>query len=61
MNRHWKAWKLEPLIEEKICEAISSPQMADEIAARKPKVKVVYKTVGINKRLCEIDKEMQNS
>jgi site-specific DNA recombinase len=57
-NRNWKGEDLEPRIEAEVLRLIRSPQMAAEIAAAKPKVIVLDENVGAEKRLWEIDRQI---
>jgi site-specific DNA recombinase len=57
-NRNWKVEDLEPRIEAEVLRLIRSPQMAAEIAAAKPKVIVLDENVGTEKRLREIDRQI---
>jgi site-specific DNA recombinase len=58
MNQHWKGAALELHIEGRVKELLSSPQMAAEIAARKPLIAAVKVDDGIEKRIREIDKQI---
>ena len=58
-NKIWKGSELEPIIDAKIRELLSSPQMAAEIAAaRKPKPATGSRNTEVEKRLREIDKQI---
>lgn len=57
-NRHWKDSELEPIVENRIRELLKSPQMARDIAKKKPKPVVVSDNVDIEKRIREIDKQI---
>lgn len=58
-NKIWKGSELEPIIDAKIRELLSSPQMAAEIAAaRKPKPAPTGRNAEVEKRLREIDKQI---
>lgn len=59
-NKHWKASELEEKIDFQIRELLSSPEMAAEIAASKPKKATVSskKNTSVEKRIREIDKQI---
>ena len=58
-NRTWKAEELEPRIEERVREILRSPELVKEIAAaNKPKASVPAKNVEIEKRVREIDRQI---
>ena len=57
-NKIWKGSELEPIIDAKIRELLSSPQMAADIAAGRSKPAPVSKNADIEKRLREIDKQI---
>ena len=57
-NRIWKASELESLIDAQIRELLHSPQMVADIAASKPKVIPVSENISIEKRIREIDKQI---
>ena len=58
-NRNWKANELEPKVEEKVRELLRSPKMVEELmAARKPEAPVPTKNVEIEKRVREIDRQI---
>lgn len=58
-NKVWKGADLEPIVEAKVRELLSSPQMAAEIrAARKPRAAPVDKNAGVEKKLKDIDKQI---
>ncbi len=57
-NRNWKVSELETIVENKVRELLSSPEMAKEIAAQKPKRVKPKNNVKIEKRVAEIDKQI---
>ena len=57
-NKIWKGSELEPIIDAKVRELLSSPEMAAEIAASHSKPVPVSKNADIEKRLREIDKQI---
>ena len=58
-NRNWKANELEPKVEEKVRELLCSPKMVEELmAARKPEAPVPIKNIEIEKRIKEIDRQI---
>ena len=57
-NKIWRAQDLEPIIDAKVRELLSSPEMAAEIAASHSKPVPVSKNADIEKRLREIDKQI---
>ena len=58
-NRIWKAKELEAKVEEKVRELLHSPKIAKEIAAlNKPKAPVPAKNIEIEKRVKEIDRQI---
>lgn len=58
MNKIWKGAELEAIIDAQIRELLSSPQMAADIAAGKPKPVPVTKNNDIERRIREIDKQI---
>jgi site-specific DNA recombinase len=57
-NKNWKGAELEPQIDEKIRALLRSPQMAAELAAQRPKAVVSKETTKIEKRIRDIDKQI---
>ena len=58
-NCNWKAEELEPKIEEKVRELLSSPSIAEELKAMyKPKIITPSKNNQLEKRIREIDREI---
>lgn len=58
MNKIWKGAELEAIVDARIRELLSSPEMAAEIAASRSKPTPVSKNADIEKRLREIDKQI---
>lgn len=57
-NKIWKGAELEAIVDARIRELLSSPEMAAEIAASRSKPTPVSKNADIEKRLREIDKQI---
>lgn len=58
-NKIWRAQDLEPIIEEKILALLRNPQIAEELAAGKPKAAApVSKNTDIERRIREIDRQI---
>lgn len=58
-NKIWRAQDLKPIIEEKILALLRNPQIAEELAAGKPKVAApVSKNTDIERRIREIDRQI---
>lgn len=58
-NKIWRAQDLEPIIEEKILALLRNPQIAEELAAGKPKTAApVSKNTDIERRIREIDRQI---
>lgn len=58
-NKIWRAQDLKPIIEEKILALLRNPQIAEELAAGKPKAAVpVSKNTDIERRIREIDRQI---
>lgn len=57
-NKHWRTDELDTEIDLRIREILSNPDMAAEIAARKPKTSKKKEGSKIEKRLLEIDKQI---
>lgn len=58
-NKIWRAQDLEPIIEEKILALLRNPQIAEELAAGKPKAAApVSKNTNIERRIREIDRQI---
>lgn len=58
-NRNWKAEELEAIIEERVRELLHSPKMAEQLAtANKPKVPTPVKNNKVEKRIHEIDRQI---
>lgn len=57
-NKIWKASELEPIIDGKIRELLQSPELAAELSSAKPKTAPPSQNASIEKRLHEIDKQI---
>lgn len=58
-NKIWRAQDLKPIIEEKILALLRNPQIAEELAAGKPKAAApVSKNTDIERRIREIDRQI---
>lgn len=58
-NKIWRAQDLKPIIEEKILALLRNPQIAEELAAGKPKAAaLVSKNTDIERRIREIDRQI---
>jgi site-specific DNA recombinase len=57
-NKIWKAGELEPIIDQQIRELLRSPEMAEDIAANRPKAAPITKNTDIERRIHEIDKQI---
>lgn len=57
-NKNWKGPELEARIDAQIRELLHSPEMIAEIASHKPVVAPVVENVGIEKRIREIDRQI---
>lgn len=57
-NKNWKGPELEGRIDAQIRELLRSPEMAAEIATHKPKVVTPVENMDIEKRIREIDRQI---
>lgn len=58
-NKIWRAQDLKPIIEEKILALLRNPQIAEELAAGKPKAAApVSKNTDVERRIREIDRQI---
>lgn len=57
-NKHWKSAELESRIEAEICKLLESPEMAADIAASKPAPVPSTNNARIEKRIKEIDHQI---
>ena len=57
-NKHWKGPELEAKVDAQIRELLRSPEMAAEIAAHKPVTAPAPENTSIEKRIREIDRQI---
>lgn len=57
-NKNWKGQELESRIDERIRELLNNPELVSEIAAHRPKTTPPIENIAIEKRITEIDKQI---